>query len=205
MLKSLTIIALCLSVSACVSHDPVADPKDAIVVDHIVVMPASTANNNSLSAAANDLSTGKSVLNSLVRNYFMGNDRINILSESQAESYKQGYTNTRDQIKEIGKRLNADAVMTWQISRYEEKDGGDYSVNHPSSVAFSYRLTDIATGQTLCGSKVDKTQDTLTGNLFSAKQFLHHGGKWVPVKQLTKEILDKKLQECRYLSSSTPK
>jgi hypothetical protein len=135
----------------------------------------------------------------------MGNDRINILSDSQAESYKQGYSNTRDQIKEIGKRLNADAVMTWQISRYEEKDGGDYSVNHPSSVAFSYRLTDIATGQTLCGSKVDKTQDTLTGNLFSAKQFLHHGGKWVPVKQLTKEILDKKLQECRYLSSSTPK
>ncbi len=199
ILFSLTFLLL----SACAGQTPLPNAQEAIRVNHIVIMPVSMVTKSTTSKSLN---TGKSVLSGLIHDYFMGNEKISILSEAQAESYKENNKNDEQQIKKIGQRLNADAVMTWQISRYEEKDGGDYSVNHPSSVAFSYRLTDIATGQNLCGSVVDKTQDTLASNLLSAKKFLHHGGKWITASQLTKEILTNKLQECSYLlPTTTPK
>ncbi len=203
MLKLLPLIVF-LTLTACTPHKTQEDEQDNFTVNHIIIMPVSMAQKISTAATANNLNKGKSILNGLIRDYFKGNKKVSILSESQAESYKQGYDNNGQRIQEIGKRLNADAVMTWQINRYVEKDGGDYSVNYPSSVAFSYRLTDIASGRTLCGTKIDKTQDTLTGNLFSAKQFIHHGGKWISASQLSAEVLQTKLPECRYLSDSKP-
>lgn len=199
--KAILFSLICLLLSACAGQNPIPNAQEAITVNHIVIMPVSMV---SKSTTSKSLNIGKSVLSGLIHDYFMGNEKISILSEAQAESYKEGNKNDAQQIKRIGQRLNADAVMTWQIRRYEEKDGGDYSVNHPSSVAFSYRLTDIATGKNLCGNIVDKTQDTLTGNLLSAKKFLHHGGKWISARQLTKEILNNKLQECSYLVPTTP-
>ncbi len=202
MLKTLPIALICLLLSACTGLNFIPNRNNDVTINHIIVMPVLISDNNSNSTPLSDhtsLITGKEVLGSLVRDYFMGNDKITVLSESQVESYNQGYDNDRQRIKKIGKRLNADAVMTYQISRYVEKDGSDYSVNHPSSVAFSYRLTKIDTGQTLCGSRVDKTQEPLTGNLLNTKRFLRRGGKWISAGQLTKEVLDEKLQECRFL------
>jgi hypothetical protein len=165
-------------------------------VSRIAVMPVVITGNHAFTAG---LTTGKAVLNGLIHDYFVNNPRVNILSEAQINSYGH-HDSDWPLIKKIGRRLHADTVMTWQLNRYVEKDGGDYSVNHPSSVAFSYRLMNIASGQTICSSKVDKTQDTLTGNLFSAKRFLSHGGKWISAQRLTREVMTRTLQKCRYLS-----
>ncbi len=190
-----------LQLGACTLHQPAPDNRDIPVVNRIMVMPVTVATNSTAASTPRGLAIGKAVLSGLISDYFKGNKRVNILTEAQVHSYGRGYENHEQRLKRISKRLDADTVMTWQISRYVEKDGGDYSVNYPSSVAFSYRLTNIATGQTLCGSQVDKTQDTLTGNLFSAGQFLRHSGKWISAQQLTKEVMSKKLHECRYLST----
>ncbi|NOX24920.1 MAG: hypothetical protein GXP59_02170 [Deltaproteobacteria bacterium] len=204
-MRNIVILLTGLLLGACALHKPAPDNQAVPVVNRIIVMPVTLADNPTAKSTPQSLATGKVVLSGLIHDYFKGDRRVNILSEAQVSSYRQGYEDHGQRLKRISKRLNADTVMAWQISRYVEKDGGDYSANHPSSVAFSYRLTNIATGQTLCSSKVDKTQETLTGNLFSARQFLRHGGKWISARQLTWEVMNKKLHECRYLSMPAAK
>ena len=208
MYKIITIALISLLLTSCAAKQPEPNAQTPVDIKHIIVMPVSITTNNPDGSAMHkkNLTAGKKTLSRLIQNYFMGNEKISILQEKQVDLYNQTYNNNdNQQIKEIGKSLHADAVMTWRLSRYEEKDGGDYSVNHPSSVAFSYRLTDIATGQILCSNRIDQTQQSLTDNILSAKQFLHRGGKWISAEQLTKEILSDKLKKCRYLTKDKEK
>jgi len=203
MYKIMTILLISLLFAACAAKQPEQGAQKPVDIKHIIVMPVSIAVNSpdAPTMPKKDLTTGKTVLTRLLQDYFMGNKKVIILSEEQAESYNQTYNdNESQQVKEIGKRLHADAVMTWSLSRFEEKDGGDYSVNHPSSVAFSYLLTDTATGRILCGARIDRTQQPLTDNLLTAKRFLNRGGKWISAEQLTREILSDQLKECAYLT-----
>jgi len=203
MYKVMAMVLASLLLTACAAKHAEQDAQNPTGIKHIIVMPVSIVDTSPADLAMHkkDLSAGKTVLTRLIQDYFIDNDKVSILSEEQAESYNQTYNNNENQqVKEICKRMHADAVMTWNLSRYKEKDGGDYSVNHPASVAFSYRLTDINTGRILCGSRIDQTQQSLTDNLLSAKRFLHRGGKWISAEQLSREIISDKLKECGYLT-----
>jgi len=202
MYKIMTTGLIFLLLTACAAKQPEQDVQNPVDIKRIIVMPVSTAVNTPDGRVGHkkDLATGKAVLTRLIQNYFMGNEKVSILSEEQAASYNQLYNNGSQQAREIGRRLHADAVMTWNLSRYVEKDGGDYSVNHPSSVAFSYSLRDTATGRILCASQINKTQQSLTDNILSAKLFLHRGGKWISAEELTRDILADKLKECSCLT-----
>jgi len=201
-MKKLTIIISMFLMTACAPRPlPQPLPTSEPEVRTITILPVSiTTHNNQDQKTRQGLTTGQRELSRLLHDYFKNNDRVHFLSPDQTATYNQGYE-TKAEIQKLGRRLHTDALMIWGISRYREKDGGNYSVGHPSSVAFSYRLVSTATGATLCGDKIDHTQEPLTENLLSLKTFLKRGGKWVSAVRLMSDILPSTLKQCKYLKA----
>jgi hypothetical protein len=97
--------------------------------------------------------------------------------------------------KKIGQAFSADAVMTGQIYRWQEREGKDYSVNRPASVAFDLYLIKPENGAILWKGKFDKTQLSLSENLFDLRTFIKGKGKWMTVEGLAELGLDELLQK----------
>ncbi len=201
-MKKLTIIITMFLMTACAPRPmPQPLPTPEPEVRTITILPVSIVTNDKQDKKTRQgLTAGKMELNRLLHDYFKNNDRVHFLSPDQTATYNQGYE-TKEEVQKLGRRLHSDALMIWEISRYREKDGGNYSVGHPSSVAFSYHLVSTATGATLCGDKIDHTQEPLTENLLSIKTFLKRGGKWVSAARLMSDILPTTLKQCKYLKA----
>ena len=113
---------------------------------------------------------------------------------SRLVSEDQGIGNT-EIIKKIGQAFSADAVMTGQIYRWQEREGKDYSVNRPASVAFDLYLIKPEDGAVLWKGKFDKTQLSLSENLLDLRTFIKGKGKWMTVEGLAETGLDELLQK----------
>ncbi len=87
-------------------------------------------------------------------------------------------------IQHFGKELGADAVLYGIIYRYREREGKDYSVERPASVAFALYLIRVKDGKVLWKYNFDETQRPLTSNLFKFKLFKEAGMKWVTARKL---------------------
>lgn len=200
----LALFALVLA-SACVK--PTTPPEnDALPsqVQSIVVLPVTVATDTAAAAAqANkQLQNGAEVLTQIINEYFTDNPKVRLLSAEEVESFSPGYSaNQSAQAQFIGKSLNTEAVMLWELQRYSERRGSDYAVQSPASLAFTYRLVLTESGQTLCAGSFDETQQSATENLLSLKKIANRGFKWITTPDLTKEGVSKKLPACTYLQA----
>jgi len=97
--------------------------------------------------------------------------------------------------QEVGKTFRADAVLVGYIYRWREREGTDYSVNRPASVAFDLHLVRPADGAVLWRGKFDKTQHSLSENLLDAQLFFQGGGRWMTAEKLAMIGLKKLLSE----------
>ncbi|MFC1531969.1 hypothetical protein ACFL7M_01180 [Thermodesulfobacteriota bacterium] len=97
----------------------------------------------------------------------------------------------------IGQAFSADAVMTGYIYRWREREGTDYSVNRPASVAFDIYLVRSKDGAVLWKSRFDKTQKSLSENILDMGTFLKGKARWMTVDGLAElglaELLDNSL------------
>lgn len=84
----------------------------------------------------------------------------------------------------LGKKLKADYVLVGLLSRYHDRVGGALSAESPASVAFSMFIVDVQTGQLSERASFDKTQTSLTENLFDAPMFFKKGMKWLSADEL---------------------
>jgi hypothetical protein len=98
-------------------------------------------------------------------------------------------------IKEIGAALEADGILVGYIYRWREREGTDYAVNRSASVAFDLHLIDTAGGTILWRAKFDKTQRSLSENVFDLKTFFASQGRWMTVENLAMLGLRKMLKE----------
>jgi hypothetical protein len=98
-------------------------------------------------------------------------------------------------LQEVGNTFKADAVLTGYIYRWREREGTDYAVNRPASVAFDLHLISPAEGTTLWKAKFDETQRSLLENVFNVSTFLESKGKWLTVEKLAMLGLQKMLAE----------
>jgi hypothetical protein len=92
--------------------------------------------------------------------------------------------------REIGRALGADGVLTGRIYRWQEREGTDYAVSRPASVAFNLVLVRPEDGAILWRGRFDKTQQSLSENLFDMSTFLHGGGRWMTARKLALMGLD---------------
>ncbi|MDY7034595.1 MAG: hypothetical protein SV375_00315 [Thermodesulfobacteriota bacterium] len=86
--------------------------------------------------------------------------------------------------QKIGKIFDADAVLTGYIYRWKEREGTDFAVNRPASVAFDLYLIRPRNGAILWKGRFDKTQRSLSENLFDMNTFIKGGGKWMTAEKL---------------------
>ena len=99
-------------------------------------------------------------------------------------SGKNGATNPIEILQEIGRTFEADAVLTGYIFRWRERKGTDYGVNRPASVAFNLHLISSAEGIVLWTAKFDKTQQSLSENIFDLSMFVKSKGRWMTAENL---------------------
>ena len=87
-------------------------------------------------------------------------------------------------LERVGKAFSADAVLVGYIYRWENRLGTDYAVDRPASVAFDLYLVRPADGLILWKATFDKTQRSLTENLYDLSTFVKGGGRWMTADKL---------------------
>ena len=86
--------------------------------------------------------------------------------------------------QEIGKAYSADAVLTGYVYRWREREGTEYAVNRPASVAFDLYLIKTDDGVIIWKGRFEKAQQSLSENLFDLGTFLKSKGRWMEAKEL---------------------
>ena len=98
-------------------------------------------------------------------------------------------------LREVGRSLEADAVLAGYLFRWREREGTDYAVNRPASVAFDLHLVSPADGRILWRGKFDKTQRSLLENVLELPAFFKTGAKWMTAETLALQGIDRMLKE----------
>lgn len=90
----------------------------------------------------------------------------------------------RDIYVQIGKALSAEAVLGGHVYRWRERVGTDYSARRPASVAFDLYLMSAGDGVIWWKARFDKSQISLSENLFDFKTFFKAKGRWMTADEL---------------------
>jgi len=93
----------------------------------------------------------------------------------------------REKLQKTGEELGADAVLAGYVYCYIERKGYTYAVEQPASVTFCLHLLRVRDGALLWSGTFDKTQSSLMENLLDATSFFRGGGKWITVRELSRE------------------
>lgn len=95
-----------------------------------------------------------------------------------------------DVLKKVGGELGADVLALGYIYRYTERVGSSIGVDRPASVAFEIYMIKPIDGSTIWRGIFDKTQKSLTEDLYQISSFYKGGGKWLTAQQLSKQGMD---------------
>lgn len=92
---------------------------------------------------------------------------------------------------EVLKRMggNADAVLLGRVFRYIERNGSDYAISSPASVAFDIRLICPSDGEVLFSFEYNETQQSLLQNLMTLDDFIDRGGRWITAEEMACEAI----------------
>lgn len=97
-------------------------------------------------------------------------------------------------LQDIGKELDADAVLTGYLFCFRERVGYDYAAEKPASVAFGIYLMRVSDGSLIWKGIFDKTQRSLFEDMLQFSSFVKEGGKWVQADVLLREGVDEVLK-----------
>jgi hypothetical protein len=98
----------------------------------------------------------------------------------------------------VGERIGCNAVLETEVSRFDERDGGKYSVEAPAAVAFDFRLFASDSGGVLWSATFDETQTSVMENLYEWKKAKSRGFSWVTAEGLMLEGVRAKLENSPY-------
>jgi len=174
-----------------------------ITIQYLSVLPVEIATEDTevSHTISQQLKEGAVVLKSSIKDIFQDKDGVSYLFPGQTESLLGDFHgDTHESALHLGKKIEADAVLTLRLLRYINREGKTYSASQPASVSFEYNLIHVATGKVLCTGHFDETQESLTSNLFSFKQASKRGFKWITARELTMEGLKEKFNDCQFLS-----
>ena len=146
--------------------------------------------------------------------FFLLKDRkdIILIPASQAQGVLSGLLSEnkfrlseKDFFVEIGRALEADAVIAGNIYRFRERIGTQYSVDSPASVAFDIHLIRVADGHLLWRGHFNETQRSLSENLFRIGTFLRRKARWITAQEMAMSGLEDVLKTFPNSDKSEPK
>lgn len=167
---------------------------DIVPLSTIAVLPVQTESGRETPAQNAETISG------LLQEHFRGRESIHFISEDELDRVtSQAGGNRAELIRLIGAQMQANGVLLLTLDRFIERNGSEYSIVRPASVAFTYRLVQTDNGSTLCSGVFDETQQSLLENIFSMSGQARRGFKWITATDLAREGLKKKLNSCQYL------
>lgn len=95
--------------------------------------------------------------------------------------------------RQVGNTLSADGVLIGYLYRWWEREGTDFAVERPASVAFDLYLLRTEDGSVAWRGKFDKTQQSFVENLLDIGTFMKSRGRWVKAEALAEMGLDELL------------
>jgi hypothetical protein len=96
---------------------------------------------------------------------------------------------------QVGKELNADAVLAGFVFRYRDREGYAYSVSRPASVAFEVHLISLKEDNSIWEGSFDETQKSLSENVLKLYTFLKIGSKWLTADELAEQGVEEVLKK----------
>lgn len=100
----------------------------------------------------------------------------------------------RQVLRDVGRELGADGIVTGYLYRFRERKGEPYAAEQPASVAFEIHLHRVADGVLVWRGSFDKTQGALMEDLLQIPSFYREKGRWVTAEELAEEGLEKVLK-----------
>lgn len=170
-------------------------PAMGLATDRIIIMPV-TAKSASLEKNLADFT-------SQIQTYFSNDSRIIIIGDDQLQSLLGASTGNNQQLLQVaGEKLGCQSALLLTLERYRERLGDEYSATDPASLAFSFRLINVADGKVTCFGQFDETQQPVSENVLAIGQAFKRGFKWISLADMTKEALKNKFSSCPGLVES---
>lgn len=98
-------------------------------------------------------------------------------------------------LQKIGQAFSADGVLIGYLYRWREREGTDFSVYRPASVAFDLYIIRPEDGAILWKGRFDKTQQSLSENILDMGTFFRGRGRWMTVEKLAEIGLEDMLSK----------
>jgi len=96
--------------------------------------------------------------------------------------------------------FGATALLSGEVYRYRERQGGEMGATRPASVGFTVTVHSATDARELWSARFDETQVALSENLFEARRYPGAGSRWLSAAQLAQwgaEEIAKRLVELR--------
>ena len=199
-LASLTVLTL---LSGCARTTAQVQPEDLLPIKTIVVLPVEILSDGQNSRPAKDvqqLEKGQVLLNTMLAEYFSDRKDIALLTPGQRDALEKEMIRCRTSaVVTICRTKVADAVLLCTLQRFTEREGTEYSIVNPASVAFDYKLVHAETGQTICSGTFSETQQPLLADMFQFFKKAKRGVKWLSAEELARDGFQQKIADCPYL------
>ncbi|MFP4515150.1 MAG: hypothetical protein ACOC24_05320 [Desulfovibrionales bacterium] len=95
----------------------------------------------------------------------------------------------------VGRCLPVDYVLVPHLLYWQERQGGEYSVEAPASVVLDLFLVDVRSGTLAKRFHFDERQTSLMENLLEAPKFFSRGAKWVSAEKLAEDGISEGVKE----------
>jgi len=199
-LASLTMLAL---LSGCARTTAQVQPEDLLPIKTIIVLPVEILSDGQGSRPAKDmqqLEKGQVLLNTMLAEYFSDRKDIALLTPGQRDALEKEMIRCRTSaVVTICRTKVADAVLLCTLQRFTEREGTEYSIVNPASVAFDYKIVHAETGQAICSGTFSETQQPLLADMFQFFKKAKRGVKWLSAEELARDGFQQKIAYCPYL------
>jgi hypothetical protein len=189
--------------SGCARTTAQVQPEELLPVKTIVVLPVEISLDDQppLSPVeSQQLERGQKLMDTMLADYFSSREDVALLTPEQRDALDKDMNRCRiTAAVTICRTQKADAVLLYTLHRFSEREGNEYAIVSPASVAFEYKLIQAETGQTICSGVFDETQQPLLDDMFQFFKKAKRGVKWLSAEELAREGFKQKIGDCPYL------
>ena len=103
----------------------------------------------------------------------------------------------------VAKRVGADAAITATVIEFRERQGSDYGVSEPASVALQVLLVPAGAQQAAWRADYSYTQEPLAYNLWNFWGVLRGGAKWLTAEEIAQIGVEEAVRRLAALAPTT--
>lgn len=199
-LTLLVCFSLFLGLAACADKKTGVDenPVQPVVetVSCVAVLPTVAASDGEGAVSAQTsaaLADGAAHVDRVLAKELGSNSKFHILRSTSALA-----AGSSEDLQQIGKESGCNAVMSTNLYRFQQRQGGEMAADAPASASLAMRIVKIDTGKVIWASEFDETQESLLSNLLSFGKAQSRGFKWITVEELVEQGVRGQLAKCPY-------